>query len=201
MKVILFILTIGLFSCASHHSVTGPKKMRHISPAPHLVHFSLENQQTLNLSSDQIKFLENIEKDLHPKGMKFAKAIMKNEKKIKQQSISKTSYKEIMLTYSDIENSRRGLAKLKIKAALRLKKQLTKGQWQKLKTAYAQNYEQDLSNKMVMMKHVNPVPNYMKLIKMNQELELSKDQQAKINQWQKDKHTIMMNYAKKVVKK
>jgi hypothetical protein len=201
MKVFLLTLALGLVSCASHHSVTSKQKMRHISPAPHLVHFSLEYKKELELTDEQIKFLENVEKDLHPQGMKFAKAIMQNEQKIKEQSLQKVSAKEMMETYSKVESSREGLAKLKVAAALKLKKQLSKKQWQALEKSYREKHDIDLANRMVMMRHVNPVPNYMKLIKMNQEIELTDDQQSKINQWQRKNHSAIMGYAKQVLKK
>ena len=203
MKNLIFIsLLFSLFSCASHHKFATKKKMRHISPAPHLVHYSLEHSDELNLTKEQKKFVKDLEEELHPNGMKFAKGIIKGEKQIKVDSFNKKPMANILKSYQEIENNRRMLTTVKVEAAYKLKAYLSKEKWNQLTLNYKKRYAVDFqTQKMQLMKHVNPLPNYISIIKKKENLNLNQTQEQKLAAWQKKNNSRMWKYADQVIKK
>jgi hypothetical protein len=200
MKIVLPILFL-IVSCA--HTPWGSKKYSKKSPAPHLVMFSYKYSSDLGISNKKKKAIEDLKKNHAPQVEFLVDRITSDEDKIYKMSKEKAAYEEIMKLAKKISKDREKLTSIHIAAAKELKNILSKEEWSLMTNIYIKKHKKKDNkkkhHKMKRMKHVNPVPNYMREIK-HKNLELTDKQRADLDKWAKNNHSSMQKQAQDVVK-
>jgi hypothetical protein len=199
MKLILPMLFF-IVSCA--HTPWGSKKYSKKSPAPHLVMYTYKYSSELGISNKKKESIEKIKEQYAPQVESLVDEIIKNEKKIYKLSKDKVTYEDIMKLAKTISADRKKLTSTHIIAAKELKGILNKDEWSSMTKSYVKKHkkkEEKKNNKMKRMKHVNPVPNYMRDIKHGN-FDLTAEQSADLNMWAKKNHAPMQKQAQNVLR-
>jgi len=165
---------------------------------PNYMNLVLKNKEALNIDSDQDKKLTEIKNKRSDKVYALALEIKDVDKSIYMMSMKNKNKDTLLNNLEKSLNLRASLAEMKIDCRDGVLEILTEDQWKSLLDLYLK--KMPFNNKeetMVLMKHVNPVPNYMQLIK-GVDINLNEEQKEKISQWSKDHQPTMIDLAKKV---
>jgi len=172
--------------------------MLHATSQPNYMNFILKNKEALKIDKKHYQKLEEIRKVKSPKAVKAAYSIKEIEENIYQLSLDNIE-KEPLL--NNLEKSlilRNSLAKMKLDCRNKVLEILNEEQWNELLKMYKEKLPFDDKTEMIsLIEHVNPLPNYMQLIKKS-DVKLDKEQEEKLSKWSNQNHPKMMELAAKV---
>ncbi len=172
--------------------------MLHATSQPNYMNFILKNKEVLSIDKKQYQKLEEIRKVKSPKAVKAAYSIKEIVENIYQLSLDNIE-KEPLL--NNLEKSlilRNSLAKMKLDCRNKILEILNEEQWNELLKMYKEKLPFDNKTEMTsLIEHVNPLPNYMQLIKKLY-VKLDKEQEEKLSKWSNQNHPRMMELAAKV---
>ena len=187
----------------------GTMKMdkAHLNPMPNLMKVFKKTPEILNLSSEQTEKLKAGIAQRSPKIKDLFKAVTKYEKKIMKAALAGKSITDIDQLANNIIQERLNIINGKAACAESVKSVMNKEQFSKLqstyKTSYAKKleYPDNMQGKMAMLKHVNPMPNLMLVVKkMGDKLNLNEKQAAKLKAWQDERGPVMSKQYKLIIK-
>ncbi|NOQ92867.1 MAG: hypothetical protein GQ552_09165 [Flavobacteriaceae bacterium] len=172
--------------------------MLHATSQPNYMNFILKNKETLNIDKEQYQKLEEIKKVNSPKAVETAYSIKKIEEKIYQLSLDNIEKESLLNNLEETLELRTSLADTKLDCRNKVLEILNEEQWNELLKMYKEKMPFDNKTEMTsLIKHVNPLPNYMQLIK-NKDVKLDKEQEEKLTEWSNQNHPGMMKLAAKV---
>jgi hypothetical protein len=179
----------------------------HLNPMPNLMKVFNKTPEKLNLTEEQTEKLKAGIAVRGPKVKDLFKAITKYEKEILDAALADKSLSDIDQLANNIIQERLNLINAKASCAESTKAILTKEQLNNLQSIYKKIYlkplvySDDIPGKMAMLKHVNPMPNLMMVVKkMSNKLNLSEKQAKKLKQWQDERGPVMAKQYKAIVK-
>ncbi len=174
------------------------KVMLHATSLPLYMNVILSNKEALNIDEEQYQKFVEISKNKSPEAIKTANSIKEIEEKIYQLSLDNTK-KELLL--NNLEESlklRTSLATMKLDCRSKVLEILNEEQWNALLKMYKEKMPFNNKTEMALLiKHVNPLPNYMQLIK-DVDIKLDKIQEEKLSKWSSENHPAMMELAERV---
>jgi hypothetical protein len=180
---------------ASEHSIEN------YFPGPNLMKYIVLEDNGLALSEDQEKTFAKWREMNHPEIQEKLMQISQLETEIKSLSMAGVEAEEILKKETEAEVIRSEIANTKFLCHDLIKEALSPEQWEKLVTGYEKNFPFSEPSKMMeVMQHVNPVPNYMKVIESDlNALDLSPGQESKFEAWRLEYHPKMMEMANQII--
>jgi copper(I)-binding protein len=187
----------------------GAMKMdtTHLNPMPNLMKVFKKSPEKLNLSPEQAKKLKAGIAERSPKIKDLFKAVTKYEKEILQAALADKPLSEIDQLANNIVQERLNIINSKAGCAESVKAILDEKQFANLQATYKESYAKkleyadDMQGKMAMLKHVNPMPNLMIVVKkMSDKLNLTEKQAGKLKQWHDERGPVMNKQYKTIVK-
>lgn len=193
------------------HDMKGMHKMKmdkaHLNPMPNLMRVFKTTPEVLNLSAEQTAALKKGIEERNPKIQALFKKVTMLEKELNQAALDNKPLSTLDQLATKIVQNRLSIINGKTGCAKSVKAVLNKDQFAKLQSTYkekfakAQSYSDDMPGKMAMLKHVNPMPNLMLVVKkMADKLNLSEEQAAKLKQWRDERGPVMEKQYKTIVK-
>ena len=172
--------------------------MLHATSQPNYMNFILKNKEALNIDKEQYQKLEEIRKVKSPKAVKTAYSIKEIEEKIYQLSLDNIEKESLLNNLEKTLELRTSLANMKLDCRNKVLEILNEEQWNELLKMYKEKMPfNDKTEMDLLIKHVNPLPNYMQLIK-KVDIKLDKKQEEKLSKWNSENHPKMMKLAEKV---
>lgn len=185
------------------------KKMdtAHLNPMPNLMQIFKKMPDKLNLSKEQIESIEKGIKVRGPKIKKLFASLKKNENDILEATLSGKSISDIDKIADSIMQDRLAIMKGKTACRETTKGILDQKQFKTLIDIYRTKMMpkaktmDETQAKMAMIKHTNPMPNLMQVIKkMGGQLNLTEKQTSKLKAWNEERGPVMAKQYKAVVK-
>ncbi len=174
------------------------KAMLHGTSLPHYMNMILKNKEALGINEEQNKKLVAFNKDKSPQAVKMANRIKELEGEMYQQSLANTVKKTLVNQLEETLKLRTSLAALKIECRDEVLEILNEKQWNDLLEMYQSKMPFNNKTEMTaLIKHVNPLPNYMQLVKTDV-ITLDKKQEENLSKWSSENHPKMMELAGKV---
>ncbi len=174
------------------------KVMLHSTSLPLYMNVILKNKEVLNINEEQYQKLVEVSKKKSPEAIKIANSIKKIEEKIYQLSLDNVKKEILLKNLEETLELRTNLANLKLDCRSKVLEVLDEKQWNVLLKVYKEKMPFNDKNEMTLLiKHVNPLPNYMQLIR-KYEIKLDKMQEEKLSKWSSENHPKMMELAKEV---
>ena len=172
--------------------------MLHATSQPNYMNFILKNKEALKIDTEQHQKLEEIRKVKSPKAVKKANSIKEIEENSYQLSLDNVEKEALLNNLEKSLKLRSELAELKLDCRNKVLEILNEEQWNELLEMYKNKLPFDDKTEMTsLIKHVNPLPNYMQLIK-DMDVKLDKEQEDKLAEWSSQNHSEMMKLAAKV---
>ncbi|MGB5507343.1 hypothetical protein [Robiginitalea sp.] len=170
-------------------------------PGPNLMKYIVLEDNGLALSEDQEKTLAKWREMNHAKIQDKLMQISQLETEIKSLSLAGVEAEEILKKETEAEVLRSEIANTKFLCHNLIMETLSPQQWESLVTGYEKDFPfLERSKIMQVMKHVNPVPNYMKIIESDSKvLDLSPEQESKFEAWRLEYHPKMMEMANQII--
>jgi len=218
--IVLFIVSLVFISCKE--SVTTEKKeidetsqtdtkvdlekekaaklkvMMHANPLPNYMMLVLSNMELLNIDKKQHQKLLEISKVKSPQAVKMANRIGEIETELHQASLDNAKKELLATNFEESLTLRSNLATMKLDCRDQVLEILSEQQWNDLVALYQEKMPFNNKTEMaVLIKHVNPLPNYMQLIQ-NDVITLDKGQDEKLSEWSMENHPKMMEMAGEV---
>ncbi len=192
-------------------NMKGMHKMKmdkaHLNPMPNLMRVFKTTPEILNLSAEQTATLKKGIEERGPKIQALFKKVTTLEKELNQAALDDKPLSTLDQLATKIVQNRLGIINGKAGCAESVKAVLNKDQFAKLQSTYKgkfakkQHYSDDMQGKIAMLKHVNPMPNLMLVVKkMADKLNLSDKQAAKLKQWRDERGPVMDKQYKTIVK-
>lgn len=187
----------------------GAMKMNkaHLNPMPNLMKVFKTTPEVLNLSAKQTEQLKAGIAKRSPKIKDLFQAVTKYEKEIMQAALADKSLTDIDQLANNIAQERLNIINGKAACAKSVKSIMNKEQFAKLQSTYKekfakkQEYPDSMQGKMAMLKHVNPMPNLMMVVKkMSGKLNLNEKQATELKAWQDERGPVMAKQYKLIVK-
>jgi len=174
------------------------KVMLHATSLPLYMNVILNNKEALHIDKEQYQKFVEISKNKSPEAVKTAKNIIEIEKKLYQLSLDNAKKKDLLNNLEESIKLRTSLANMKLDCRSKVLKILNEEQWNALLKMYKEKMPFNNKTEMAsLIKHVNPLPNYMQLIK-GVDIKLDKVQEEKLSKWSGENHPRMMELAEKV---
>jgi copper(I)-binding protein len=178
----------------------------HLNPMPNLMTIFKKTPESLNLTQEQIEKLKAGIKKREPITKDLLDIITKYEKEILKETLADKPLSDIDQLANNIIQERLNLINGKAGCAESVKAILDEKQFANLQSIYKKDYAKtlkysdDTQGNMAMIKHVNPLPNLMLVIKkMGDKLNLSEKQAIKLKQWSDERDPIMSRQYKAIV--
>jgi len=178
----------------------------HLNPMPNLMQVFKQMPEKLNLSQSQTEALKKGIEERSPKIQALFKSLKKNEKEIFDATLSGESISSIDQIADKIMQDRLGIMKGKALCRETTKDILDENQYKKLVALYRSKIMPNQTkkihdqSKMARLKHVNPLPNLMFVIKkMADKLNLSEKQVARLKAWQDEREPVIEKQSKAVL--
>ncbi len=170
-------------------------------PGPNLMKYIVLEDNGLALSEDQEKTLAKWREMNHAKIQEKLMEISQLEKEIKSLSLAGVDAEEILKKETEAEVLRSEIANTKFLCHNLIVETLSPEQWESLVTGYEKDFPFLERSKMKeVMQHVNPVPNFMKVIESDSDvLDLSPGQESKFEAWRVQYHPQMMEMANQII--
>ncbi len=170
-------------------------------PGPNLMKYIVLEDNGLALSEDQEKTLAKWREMNHAKIQEKLMQISQLETEIKSLSLAGVEAEEILKKETEAEVLRSEIANTKFLCHNLIMETLSPQQWESLVTGYEKDFPfLERSKMMEVMQHVNPVPNYMKIIESDSNvLDLSPEQESKFEAWRLENHPKMMEMANQII--
>ena len=170
-------------------------------PGPNLMKYVVSEDNGLALTVDQEKTFAKWREMNHPGIQEKLMQISQLETEIKSLSRAGVDAEEILQKEAESEELRSAIANTKFLCHNLIRETLNPEQWETLVTGYETNFPLLERSKMKeVMQHVNPVPNYMKIIESDSNvLDLSPEQEAKFEAWRAKYHPQMMEMANQII--
>ena len=170
-------------------------------PGPNLMKYVVSENNGLDLSEDQEKTLAQWREMNHPIIQEKIMRISTLETEMKALSLAGEEAEEILKKEAEAEVLRSDIANTKFLCYSLIMETLSPEQWDTLVTGYEKNFPfLERSKMMQVMQHVNPVPNYMKVIESDSNaLDLSPEQESKFEAWRLENHPKMMEMANQIL--
>lgn len=170
-------------------------------PGPNFMKILADDKNGLELSKKQKKTLAEWRKENHSKIIKKMEEIATLEKEMKALSQNNADSEEIMAKLNETSRLRKEIATTKLACRDHVMETLRSEQWDALVENYQNKYPfVERTRMMEVMRHVNPVPNYMQVINKDaDELELTSEQKSVFDVWSSEHHPQMMEMANKVI--
>ena len=180
---------------ASAHSIEN------YFPGPNLMKYIVLEDNGLALSEDQEKTFAKWREMNHSKIQEKLMQISQLESEIKSLSLAGDEVEEILKKESEAEVLRSEIANTKFLCHNLIMETLSPEQWETLVTGYEKDFPMLERSKMKqVMQHVNPVPNFMKVIESDSDqLDLSPEQESKFEAWRVEYHPQMMEMANQII--
>jgi hypothetical protein len=163
--------------------------------------------EKLNLSAEQTSKLKEGVKERNPKVKKTFEMVSNLEAELHTAILEGKSLTDIDQLANSLMQERQNIINGKAACAESVKQIIDEKQFKtmqeiyKTKMAYKASYSDDEQGKMKMIKHVNPVPNLMIVVKkMSDKLNLTEQQAADLKQWQDERGPIMQKQYAAVLK-
>lgn len=166
-----------------------------------LMKFILLENNGLSLTEEQQEILATWREENHSKIQEKMQQLAKLESDMKSLSIAGMKSEEISKKEYDAETLRKNIADTKFTCHSIVAKTLNSEQWEILVTGYEKNFPFIERPKMMdVIQHVNPVPNYMKVIESDSKmLGLSLEQESKFEAWRIENHPKIIEMANQIM--
>jgi hypothetical protein len=170
-------------------------------PGPNLMKYIVSEDNGLALTVDQEKTFAKWREMNHTRIQEKLMQISQLETEIESLSLAGVEAEEILKKETEAEGIRSEIANTKFLCHDLIRETLSPEQWETLVTGYDTNFPLLERSKMKqVMQHVNPVPNFMKVIESDSKvLDLSPEQEAKFEAWRVEYHPQMMEMANQII--
>ncbi len=183
------------------------EKMRHLNPMPNLMKVIKTSGDKLNLSKQQKETLQQHAKTRRAEVKELFAKVAKLEMELRDATLKGESISRIDQIANSLMLARQNIINTKASCADDLRTILDEKQFQKVMDIYKKDFAQkeafsdDMAGKMKMIKHVNPMPNLMMVIKkMGDKLNLSEKQAAALKQWRDEREPVMKKQYAEIIK-
>ncbi len=185
------------------------KKMdtAHLNPMPNLAAVFKKMPEMLNLSPEQTEKMKAGVAERGPKIKDLFAAVSKYEKEIMEAALADKPLSDIDQLANNIVQERLNIINAKASCAESVKAMMDEKQFANLQTIYKEKmakklvYSDDEKGKIAMLKHVNPMPNLMAVVKkMGDKLDLNDKQKTKLKAWRDERDPVMTKQYKTIVK-
>jgi len=187
------------------------KKMKndtsHLNPMPNLMLVFKKTPEKLNLNKEQTAALKKGMKERESKIKELFASLKKNESEIMEAALSGTPLTNIDQLANSIMQDRLAIMKGKTGCRESVKEVLDENQFKIMVDLYRAKMMPQakkmnkMQAKMAMIKHTNPMPNLMLVVKkMGEKLNLSEDQAAKLKAWSDERDPVMAKQYKAIMK-
>ena len=174
------------------------KVMMHANPLPNYMTVILSNIELLNIDEKQHQQLLEISKAKSPLAVKMAYRIGEIEGAMYQLSLDNAKKELLATNFEKSLELRTNLVTMKLDCRDQVLKILSEQQWNDLVVLYQEKMPFNNKTEMaVLIKHVNPLPNYMQSIQ-NDVIILDEGQDEKLSKWSAANHPKMMDMAAEV---
>lgn len=197
----------GMMMKGKHGMMDNKKMKQHLNPMPNLMMVFKKMPETLNLTPEQTEQLNAGIKERSPKIKDLFATVTKYEKEILDAALADKPLEDLDQLANNIIHERHNIINAKAGCADSVKGIMTKEQFANLQKIYKEkfakkpNYTDGKKGKMAMLKHVNPMPNLMLVVKkMGDKLDLSEKQATKLKQWREERGPIMDKQYKTIIK-
>jgi len=219
IKKIGFVLILGLMlvSCNKNEkkanvsetqksvAVEKPKadkklKIEDYFSGPNYMRYMVSENNQLALTDKQESAFKIWRTENHPKIEARMKQIDEINSEIKSLSKQQVSSEKILQKLDDTNKLRLEIAEIKIQCRDHIIEQLDDKQWNTLVEDYKKEYPfMEREEMMVLISHVNPLPNYMQITNDNTtDLKISVEQQKTLGNWSSENHSKMMQMAEQI---
>lgn len=172
----------------------------HFYSGPRLMMVIKAKGELLNLTEEQKKEFEQWRAENHPKSKERAMKIKALEKEIEILSIAKAPLVDLLAKSSEILVLRKELATIKTECQSKLKTALNTEQWKQVVEIYKADHPFNARlEKPVLVSHINPLPNYMGVIKHTESFVLTDAQKENFANWSKENGPKVMALGKKIM--
>ena len=179
----------------------------HLNPMPNLMAVFKKMPEKLNLSTEQTKKMKAGAAERGPQIKDLFGAVTKYEKEIMTAALADKPLSEVDQLANNIVQERLNIINAKAGCAESVKAIMDEKQFANLQTIYKEKmakklaYSDDKKGKIAMIKHVNPMPNLMAVVKkMGDKLNLNDKQKAKLKAWSDERDPVMSKQYKTIVK-
>ncbi len=174
------------------------KAMLHATSLPLYMNVILNNKDALHINETQYQEFEEFNKNKSPEAVKIANEIKNLEDELYEASLDNAKKEFILGNFEKTLELRTSLANMKLDCRTKVLEILDEKQWNDLVILYQEKMPfKDKKEMSLLIKHVNPLPNYMQLIK-EVDIKLDATQEEKLSKWSSDNHPRMMELAAKV---
>jgi len=174
------------------------KVMLHATSLPLYMNIILNNKEALHINETQYQELEEFSKSKSPEAVKIANEIKNLEAELYRASLDNGKKEFILSNFEKTLELRANLTNMKLDCRAKVLEILDENQWKELVILYQENKPfNDKKEMTVLIKHVNPLPNYMQLVK-DVDIKLDATQEEKLSKWSNENHPRMMELAAKV---
>ena len=174
------------------------KVMLHATSLPLYMNVILNNKEALHIDDEQYKKFKEISNNKSAEALKIANNIKEIEKKLYQLSLDNSKKEDLLNNLEESLKLRTSLANMKLDCRSKVLEILNEEQWTALLKMYKEKMPfNDKTDMALLIKHVNPLPNYMQLVK-DIDIKLDTKQEEKLSKWSDENHPRMMELAKKV---
>lgn len=165
----------------------------------YMLYMVSENNQ-LVLTDEQETAFATWRTENHPKIEAKMKQIDEINSEIKSLSKEQASSEKILQKLDATNKLRLEIAEIKIQCRDHIIQQLDDKQWNTLVEDYKKGYPfMEREEMMVLISHVNPLPNYMQTINDNtKKFKISEEQQKTLGNWSSKNHPKIMQMAQQI---
>jgi len=179
----------------------------HLNPMPNLMMVFKKMPEKLKLTPEQTAKLKAGIAERSPKIKDLFGTVKQYEKDILEAALADKPLSDLDQLASNIVQERLNIINAKAGCAENVKSILNEKQFATLQNIYKEKfakkleYPDDTKGKMAMLKHVNPMPNLMMVVKkMGNKLNLSEKQTAKLKAWHDERSPVMTKQYKTIIR-
>lgn len=167
---------------------------------PNYMRYMVSENNQLILTDKQETAFATWRTENHPKIEAKMKQIDEINSEIKSLSKEQASSEKILQKLDATNKLRLEIAEIKIQCRDHIIEQLDDKQWNTLVEDYKKGYPfMEREEMMVLISHVNPLPNYMQTINDNTtNFKISEEQQKTLGNWSGENHPKMMQMAQQI---
>ncbi len=167
---------------------------------PNYMRYMVSENNQLVLTDKQETAFATWRTENHPKIEAKMKQIDGINSEIKSLSKEQASSEKILQKLDATNKLRLEIAEIKIQCRDHILEQLDDKQWNTLVEDYKKGYPfKEREEMMVLISHVNPLPNYMQTINDNTtNFKISEEQQKALGNWSSENHPKMMQMAQQI---
>jgi len=171
------------------------KGMMHANPLPNYMTVILSNIEVLNIDEKQHQQLLTISKEKSPQAVGMATKVGEIERKLYKSSLDNAKKEILAKDFEESLTLRTNLVTMKLDCRDHVVEILSEKQWNDLVALYQEKMPFNNKTEMtILIKHVNPLPNYMQLIR-DGVIQLDEGQEDKLSKWSMEHHPRMMELA------